>query len=350
LDITGGNLIVDPTTLVLPKATDVQFGSISFPSGPASSANGDLDKATSDGNAVIKSNAVTTAKILNSNVTYSKIQPVTANKVLGAQTTGTVTEIGMGSGLRMDSSKLAVNFPEVAVSSNMTLLSGNTHYSVNTSAALTLTLPSPATVTGELIIIKDVSGSATTNNITITGGSGILIDNATTLIISTNYGAVVLYSNGTNYYISTSTYNNSLGIASAYAGYNSLTSTTFASPALYTLNIPAISSPASPLVNLTVDSSGVFTVQRAGRYRVSFNTSTASASTAANAYCHVAKNNIIVASSNITYANFFSYNQHVEWIGSLAVNDNVRIKVQFPTNTVTCFYLNFSIVQLPLLF
>lgn len=71
----------------------------------------------------------------------------------------------------------------------------------DTSAARTLTLPSAVTFgTGGLLIIKDESGGAATNNITINRASTQTIDGQTSVVINTNYGKVQLYSNGANWF------------------------------------------------------------------------------------------------------------------------------------------------------
>ncbi len=70
----------------------------------------------------------------------------------------------------------------------------------NTSSARTVALSNGSSA-GRLLIVKDESGGAATNNITIsvTGGTKT-IDNALTYVINTNYGSVMLYYDGTNYF------------------------------------------------------------------------------------------------------------------------------------------------------
>ncbi len=72
----------------------------------------------------------------------------------------------------------------------------------DTSAARTITLPIGASVvTNQVFVIKDESGGAATNNITITcSGGATNIDGATSRVISSNYGSVNLIWNGTQYY------------------------------------------------------------------------------------------------------------------------------------------------------
>lgn len=52
--------------------------------------------------------------------------------------------------------------------------------------------------TNRIFIIKDESGGAGTNNITIITDAGETIDGAPSVVIDADYGVVRLYSNGTN--------------------------------------------------------------------------------------------------------------------------------------------------------
>jgi hypothetical protein len=75
---------------------------------------------------------------------------------------------------------------------------------VNFAGAVAISLPAPSFAIGKSYILKDVSGSALTNNITITAVSGS-IDGAANVKINTNYGFVELFSDGTNYFINSQT-------------------------------------------------------------------------------------------------------------------------------------------------
>ncbi len=68
----------------------------------------------------------------------------------------------------------------------------------DTSAARTITMPAAPAFIGQVWTIKDESGAASTNNITV-DGNGNLIDGAATILIDTNYGSINLYWNGTNF-------------------------------------------------------------------------------------------------------------------------------------------------------
>lgn len=96
---------------------------------------------------------------------------------------------------------LFLNQNIVTTSSNYTALANDVIIEVTTTAsAVTVSLPSPSVNNaGKFYIIKDISGTAATNNISIVPLSGT-IDGAASLVISFNYGVAQVYSDGTNYF------------------------------------------------------------------------------------------------------------------------------------------------------
>lgn len=68
----------------------------------------------------------------------------------------------------------------------------------NRAGTITITLPVPTN--GRVIVIKDASGNAVTNNITISHHSTETIDGATTFVINNGYQSVTLSSDGTNWF------------------------------------------------------------------------------------------------------------------------------------------------------
>lgn len=70
----------------------------------------------------------------------------------------------------------------------------------DTSVARTMTLSTVDAVAGKIIHIKDESGGATANNITIDTEGSELIDGQATATISVNYGVLRVYSDGTNWF------------------------------------------------------------------------------------------------------------------------------------------------------
>ena len=88
----------------------------------------------------------------------------------------------------------------VAVSSSpITVVSGRT-YLVDTSAARTLNLPAPAT--NAYLLVKDVTGQAQTNNITIARNGSESIDGvAANKTLNINYGFWMFVCDGTDWYL-----------------------------------------------------------------------------------------------------------------------------------------------------
>lgn len=87
---------------------------------------------------------------------------------------------------------------------NTTITSGGSgsFYSIDTSSARTVTFNSSAiAIAGRFWVIKDITGSAGTNNIVISTQGSEKIDGADTYTINTNYGVVRLYSDGSNLFI-----------------------------------------------------------------------------------------------------------------------------------------------------
>lgn len=71
----------------------------------------------------------------------------------------------------------------------------------STAAARTITLPKAADAgEGKVLIVKDESGAANTNNITVDGDGSETIDGATTKVINTAYGVVRLICTGTAWF------------------------------------------------------------------------------------------------------------------------------------------------------
>lgn len=70
----------------------------------------------------------------------------------------------------------------------------------NTAAPMSITIP--LGTAGVQVIIKDETGNANlTNPITIQSGGGAAIDGQSTYVITSGYGSVTLYSNGTNWFV-----------------------------------------------------------------------------------------------------------------------------------------------------
>lgn len=81
------------------------------------------------------------------------------------------------------------------------VLSTDQFLGVNTGTAKTVQLPN-APSTGRVFVIKDATGTANANNITVTTVGGVVnIDGATTYAINQNYASIQVLFNGTSYLV-----------------------------------------------------------------------------------------------------------------------------------------------------
>lgn len=71
----------------------------------------------------------------------------------------------------------------------------------STSAIVTITLPTAVGITGRRYTIKDWKGTSATNNITVATTSSQKIDGASTQVFATNYQAIEVASDGSNWSI-----------------------------------------------------------------------------------------------------------------------------------------------------
>lgn len=87
-----------------------------------------------------------------------------------------------------------------SVSSSGSTSAGDYVIEVDSSGGpITLTVPVGTNLKGYSFIVKDVGGAASINNITITP-TGKTIDNVASKIISSAYGSLTIYYNGTNFF------------------------------------------------------------------------------------------------------------------------------------------------------
>lgn len=95
-----------------------------------------------------------------------------------------------------------ITLKRTAISDDYTIDSSDFLIAVtDTTDAREITLLPAADMENRILLIKDESGGAGTNNITVTPDGIETIDNASTQVISTNRGSLRLYSNGTTWFI-----------------------------------------------------------------------------------------------------------------------------------------------------
>lgn len=215
----------DPESISL--ATSLEFtgsGSIQ-----RSALTGDVTASAGSNATTIANDAVTTVKILDDNVTYAKIQNVSAtDRLLGRDTAGSgnVEEISLGTGLAWSGSQSitidstvvtetstdtltnktlttptinGVNFNEEAKTTNYTITATDNVIRADASAgAFTLTLPTAASIAGRTYVIIRTDIDSSTNLLSIDGNGAETIDGITTWKLSPGEKISVM-SDGTNW-------------------------------------------------------------------------------------------------------------------------------------------------------
>jgi hypothetical protein len=76
-----------------------------------------------------------------------------------------------------------------------------TDYVIDVNVAGPSSVVLPVSPTGTVFIVKDISGLALTNPITVTDVGGATFDGAASASIDTNYGSITLVFNGTEWNI-----------------------------------------------------------------------------------------------------------------------------------------------------
>jgi hypothetical protein len=90
-----------------------------------------------------------------------------------------------------------------APNSTYTILSTDDliHSTYSATGTVIITIPTAQLISGRSFTIKDAGGLAGTNNITIVGEGGELIDGSANYVINSNYNSITLYSNGIEWYV-----------------------------------------------------------------------------------------------------------------------------------------------------
>jgi hypothetical protein len=93
---------------------------------------------------------------------------------------------------------LIKNYRATAISTNV-LITDCIIGITSDAAARTMTMPNAGMIAGQEWTFKDEAGAASSHNITISG-NGVNIDGAANLVITTNYGSVTIYWNGSQFF------------------------------------------------------------------------------------------------------------------------------------------------------
>lgn len=129
----------------------------------------------------------------NGAVTLAEVARMTSTGItLGPQTSSAAIHSVNG----------GVNFTTRTITANLTVDTTTTDCVIlcNAAGAITVTLPTPTA--GRRLVIKDISGAATANNITIARHAAENIEGlAASYLIQVSYATVILHSDGTNWWI-----------------------------------------------------------------------------------------------------------------------------------------------------
>jgi hypothetical protein len=118
---------------------------------------------------------------------------------IGSTTAGTMNNVAIGGTTATTAKITGFTVGYASVTTTPFTATADTYIiGVNRAGPVAITLPAGSA--GRRIMIKDESGNASVNNITITPASGT-IDGQATLVISANYAAYTLYSSGSNWFI-----------------------------------------------------------------------------------------------------------------------------------------------------
>jgi hypothetical protein len=118
---------------------------------------------------------------------------------IGSTTAGTMNNVAIGGTTATTAKITGFTVGYASVTTTPFTATADTYIiGVNRAGPVAITLPAGSA--GRVIIVKDESGNASVNNITITPASGT-IDGQASLVISANYASYSLYSSGSNWFI-----------------------------------------------------------------------------------------------------------------------------------------------------
>jgi hypothetical protein len=190
---TANNVIAGNTTLSKFNTAGVLLNSsaglVSSSAGPLAVANGGTGSATQNYVDLTTVQSVAGAKTFTSNT-------------LIAQGTSSVATIGISGTTSIQILNGGLSYTTRTITGNLTVDTTQTDHIIfcNQSGAITVTLPAPTN--GRMLYIKDISGTAQTNNITIARHASESIEGiAASFIFKTNWGCILLTSDGTNWFI-----------------------------------------------------------------------------------------------------------------------------------------------------
>lgn len=148
-----------------------------------------------------------TATIQAGVVTLAKMANLAANSIIGNNTGSPATPIALtvaqAQALLGIRTLPAQNAPTTPGAYPYQILSTDQLKTILVSTASARTITLPALTTGFQVTIKDASGLASTNNITIarSGGTGNIDGTAASKVMAANWGSLTFLSDGTGWYV-----------------------------------------------------------------------------------------------------------------------------------------------------
>lgn len=133
--------------------------------------------------------------------TFSGDKTFTGNTAI-AGNTASVATIGNASSSAIHVLNGAQRVTTRTITANLTIDTTTTDWIIycNQSGAINVTLPAPTN--GRFVLIKDISGNAATNNITLVRNGTERIEGvAASRTLQTNWGSWLISSNGTDWFI-----------------------------------------------------------------------------------------------------------------------------------------------------
>lgn len=146
------------------------------------------------------------ADLTNPGVVTALTQTFGGSKTFSASTTvasaaASIATLGNTSSTALHRINGGIRYTVRTITSNLTIDTTTTDSIIycNQSGAITITLPVPTS--GRVFTIKDISGTAETNGITLVRNASESIEGlATSKLLSTNYGSWTIGSDGTNWW------------------------------------------------------------------------------------------------------------------------------------------------------
>ena len=189
LDVNGGLAV---TTATITNAT-ITTATIE------NSTIGSLNAPDDGQQSVLIDQAITTALITNEVGSY--VFSVDGTPVFHTQGLSNGLGTTNGVGVQFDGHRI-IERTATGNSGTLTVGYGDDFIGINTTESVVVTLPSfLATIEGFQVTIKDEGYNAGSNNHTITGEAGELVNNATSESISSNGNSVSIYSDGSNWHV-----------------------------------------------------------------------------------------------------------------------------------------------------